>query len=782
MPFNTEQSAHIALKKIVAEKTSNLVAWVGAGLSRPAGLPTWSELRNRLCRVLTERAEQDPESRTSLLRTRDEILKQDLWIAFERLRKTLGQTTYRSEIYEALTVGHHSNIPPNYERLWKLRLGGVLNLNLDSLVIRAYSQTFPSQIINEFSGIQVKDSIHVLRSRVPFVANLHGMVENESSWVFTRSEIKRLVNDENYNIFINSCLTTRTVLFVGLTIDDVSVGGFLEDLRRLGASASAHFWVTNRRDNWAREWAEDNGVRIILYDDRDDHAELADFFEDLLGAVSYEEETPPLTPDVGTAVVQELPEPAELMKRNDEEIRKLLNAYAANILAPGGAESYERYKQFCKKYDREIYSSYYVGLDPPNNIVLGHKLTQELGSGGFGHVFRGVTPDHVEVAIKLLHENARNDHEMLQSFRRGVKSMRILARHGVDGMVAYHQASEIPAFVVMDFVDGPNLKEAVDGRLVSDWHDLLRIAVDLARIIHSAHSLPERVLHRDIRPPNIMLKGFYQDSQNWKVVVLDFDMSWHRDAFEKTIASREGSSGYVAPEQLQCIGVKKTRNARVDSFGLAMTLFFLRTGDDPQPNQQRQKDWSVFLRQQIGRTSCPAWLSLPRRYARLIECNTKDNQSERWDMYQILSELERLYDAASAPREVQSAELIAEELICRTSLGPSYTWDENQFRATARLANGLEIQLQPSEVNRVIDVQFRLVNRGNEEHKNVGKYMQQRLDKAASLLRRSEWQEIKPYNFGGESHLSARIDAMYCREHLEQIVDALEQALEAFHI
>ena len=55
-------------------------------------------------------------------------------------------------------------------------------------------------------------------------------------------------------------------------------------------------------------------------------------------------------------------------------------------------------------------------------------------------------------------------------------------------------------FCVMNFVEGPNLKQAVDGRFVTEWTTVLEIAVQLTRIIRRAHLLPERVLHRDIRP------------------------------------------------------------------------------------------------------------------------------------------------------------------------------------------------------------------------------------------------------------------------------------------
>ena len=96
--------------------------------------------------------------------------------------------------------------------------------------------------------------------------------------------------------------------------------------------------------------------------------------------------------------------------------------------------------------------------------------------------------------------------------------MEILGDHNVQGMVPYRKAFEIPAFVVMDWVDGPNLHDAVLQTLVSDWALVLRIGVEIADVVRRGHVLPERVLHRDIRPSNVMLSGFYSDPTDWDVV------------------------------------------------------------------------------------------------------------------------------------------------------------------------------------------------------------------------------------------------------------------------
>ena len=130
---------------------------------------------------------------------------------------------------------------------------------------------------------------------------------------------------------------------------------------------------------------------------------------------------------------------------------------------------------------------------------------------------------------------------------------------GADWTIANGYTGKGVSVVVMDWVDGPNLTEAVQKKVLKNWTMILTLARDLARIIHAAHLLPERVLHRDIRPPNVMLRDFWTNGNELNVVVMDFDLSWHVDALEKSIVAKP--LGFMAPEQLHQRESASTRSA-----------------------------------------------------------------------------------------------------------------------------------------------------------------------------------------------------------------------------
>jgi hypothetical protein len=227
--FDASQPAYDRLRKIYAEKTKQIVAWTGAGLSVVAGLPTWPDLRKRLCEVAEKTAihqEKNAQTRTLALKSLAES-ETDLWQAFEHLKNAIGSTTFRAEIKEAFAPAGSAKIPTIYSLLWQLGIRGILNLNLDGLASRASGEVFSGKKrVVEFTGKNAAghgQAIHT--GGTPFIGNLHGVIEDENSWVFTKSQLAELFETRGYLDFITTLAQTRALIFVGMSADDVRLGG-----------------------------------------------------------------------------------------------------------------------------------------------------------------------------------------------------------------------------------------------------------------------------------------------------------------------------------------------------------------------------------------------------------------------------------------------------------------------------------------------------------------------------------------------------------------------------
>lgn len=779
MHFDTSQPAYVTFRNRVTEGTTNVVAWVGAGLSAEAGLPTWSMLRRALTDTLKANASSFGVSDGDRAMAKVDLIEgqTDPWLAFQMLEDSLGLATFRDVIRQQLSVPVQSRTPRAYKHLWNLpTISGVLNLNLDRLATRAYAEKNSSLTPHEFSGFEIENAAHVLKSPQPFILNLHGKSEDTSSWVLTRKQLNALASKPAYQEFISACLLTKTVLFVGISVDDLAVGGYLEKLAQKFNDFGSHFWITDRRDEATDRWAEQRGVRVIRYESKGkDHSALDEFFGDLQRYVPTDDTPPPVVrekSDVPTHSLETSPD--DLARKDAEFIREVLNAKAKEILNSSDPDRLNSFMKFCEKYDEAIYRAWYTSASGERSTLFGYRLQEYVARGAFGTVYSAIDKAGRHVAVKVLNQELRGNGQMLESFRRGVRSMRILSDRGVPGMVPYLDASEIPAVVVMDWVDGPNLETATKAGYVDDWSTRLRVMTALARIVRSAHGLPERVLHRDVRPPNVMLKGYFENPETFEVVVLDFDLSWHMGATEKSIVLNS-ATGYLAPEQLQSISGVSTRHASVDAFGLGMCLYFIASGRDPFPAEHAHTTWHQTVFAACAKRICTSWKSLPQRFARVILNATQHRQSERWDMAQIEGELQRLLVAHDSPEAVVSAEMIAEELFARSSYAKEYEWLEGTLCARIILPSGLEISITGDEPRSRLLMKIRWSSGGDYNRRNVTKWLPEAGRKVSDLLSGHNWHVEGSSAWGEQVDLSASITTAHFPKHLDANAQLLER-------
>jgi eukaryotic-like serine/threonine-protein kinase len=784
MPFDLTQDSHVALKKVLSEKTSGVIGWVGAGLSAPAGLPSWPGLLDSLIDVARRKNASITADGTRLgleATLLEERKKKNYWLCFQLLEQLLGATTYQAEIRERLDSSTHSRIPPAYVALWKAGVQGLITFNLDQFASRSFSSVNHGAALDHFIGEQAKHLVGVLQRNRPFVGNVHGVVDNVSSWIFTYDKLKNLLGDPGYRQFVAGCLLSRTIFFVGISADDVAVQTHLESVRKAGITGITHYWLTSRVDSDTDSWSEQYGIRVIRYTAvGEDHSEALECLRDLAVVAPSRDAAdrqPVLFGGLAPTESGELSGPDLMVSRPLEELRRSLNAHALSLLSQANEESYNAYDQFSATYDEAIDRAWYVNATPPKNVLLGYTLLRRAAQGSFGDVYEALDKTGNRVAIKLLRRDVRREPAMLQTFRRGVRSMRILREHGVPGMIEFIDASEIPAFVVMEWIDGPDLMAAVESRLLTDWRSVLTVARDLARIIHRAHLLPERVLHRDIRPPNVMLKDYWTNGNEINVVVMDFDLSWHVDALEKSIVAKP--LGFMAPEQLHQRATESTRSALVDSFGLGMTLYYMMTGDVPVPDQQRHKDWEETLSRRVRGKACEPWRSLPYRMARLIQGATQDLQRHRWDFARIVTELENLLAAHEGAPETLPVDYYCEEVAAHADTMHNYFWEDEKSAAAYR-SGGLAVEVGADLPSDEVRLSMEWRQTGDENWKLLPKTGAQVMERAKPSLERHGWADAKfegSYGFMRVTAKQSPRDKKFSPAQLAKGIDALVQVM-----
>lgn len=208
------------------------------------------------------------------------------------------------------------------------------------------------------------------------------------------------------------------------------------------------------------------------------------------------------------------------------------------------------------------------------------ELLVPLGSGGFGTVWEGF--DMLlerPVAIKEI----RIDEELSDSGD-ALREARATARLNHPAIVSLYEIHAEPdrIYMINELVHGHTLGEMIDEGLMSD-NDAGRIAYALCEALAHAHG--QGVIHRDVKPANVMVtSAWLEGSGGWRVQpakLMDFGIASIVDPGQHGgrahAGPHAGSRGYVAPEQ----EAGEPATPATDVYSLALVMFECFTGAGP---------------------------------------------------------------------------------------------------------------------------------------------------------------------------------------------------------
>ncbi len=175
-------------------------------------------------------------------------------------------------------------------------------------------------------------------------------------------------------------------------------------------------------------------------------------------------------------------------------------------------------------------------------------VTEKIGQGGMGVVYRGVSRDGSSVAIKVL----RVESGFSEAAKRFEREKRLLATFGeADGFVPLLDAGESVhgPWLAMPFVAGGTLQARLRAKRFT-IEEATRVARDLAHALARAHG--KGVVHRDLKPSNVLLAA------DGRALVADLGIAKHfgasidaRSASLSKSGMLRGTPGYMAPEQMR---------------------------------------------------------------------------------------------------------------------------------------------------------------------------------------------------------------------------------------
>jgi len=207
----------------------------------------------------------------------------------------------------------------------------------------------------------------------------------------------------------------------------------------------------------------------------------------------------------------------------------------------------------------------------PGSVIGGrYEILKQLGEGGMGAVYE-VRDRELDrcVAMKVIRPDLAQTVEVLTRFKQELIIARQVTHKNVCRIYDLAETAGL-RFITMEFVEGRSLANLLRERGKLEPKQAVGVIVQVCRALEAAHA--EGVIHRDLKPQNIML-----DAHD-RVVVMDFGIARSVQIGSMTQTGIVlGTPAYMSPEQAK----GEELDARSDLFTLGIIFYELLTGDSP---------------------------------------------------------------------------------------------------------------------------------------------------------------------------------------------------------
>lgn len=286
------------------------------------------------------------------------------------------------------------------------------------------------------------------------------------------------------------------------------------------------------------------------------------------------------------------------------------------------------------------------------NRTIGNRyaLLKKIGSGGMADVYLALdTVLDREVAVKILRGSLSHDPVALLRFQREAQ-----AASGLDheNIVDVYDVGEDNGehYIVMEIIHGTTLKDLIHRRGALDKYEAVSIMEQIAFALQKAHQ--KQVVHRDIKPQNILVKD------DGTVKIADFGIALAGDALQLTKSdSVLGSVHYLAPECSRGEGASE----QSDIYALGIVFYELLTGTVPYRGET-----AVEIAMKHMRDTIPSVQefnpSLPNSMVNIIAKATHKNRLHRYrTMDDFVEDLSTCLDSRRKNEDLWEAEVQADD-------------------------------------------------------------------------------------------------------------------------
>lgn len=262
--------------------------FIGAGLSIPAGFPTWTGLIEKLINVLVERGTLLPSKQADY-----EALKVDptkfLFLA-EDLKSEIGSTFY--DLMEDWFG--QADIKPtlNHELIAKIPSNLTITINYDRLIENGFDK-INGYYPNYFTYKQSQQAANSFWKEKYFVLKAHGDANSDSQGLILSQKDyrKTLYREVGYRSLLQSIFTKFSIVFIGVSLNDPEFNQLLDFLHdSYHGGGPTHYAILEEiktNDTLAKRYLEEFKVQSIIYkNEAGDHSDITNLLEEIIKKIN----------------------------------------------------------------------------------------------------------------------------------------------------------------------------------------------------------------------------------------------------------------------------------------------------------------------------------------------------------------------------------------------------------------------------------------------------------------------------------------------------------------
>ncbi|MFT8780818.1 protein kinase domain-containing protein [Acetobacter orientalis] len=793
MSYERDQKNLELLKKEYSENTKRIIIFSGAGCSCEVGIPIWNTLADGLFNYLNQVTPSESlvgDFLDIFHDVEDALSRGDFWTFFSLVEKNWN-TAYEDYLNEVFSHEKLSQIevPVVYETLWRMKyINQIFTLNIDGLASRAYEKHNGTSDFFEYNGFNVLDSKNYLDRNYPMVVNLHGKYDQRSTWVMNGEERENLFSkfhSGNYKAYIRYLFSNYTIIFLGINIIDDSISQFLMELKN-DKLLKNHYWITDRKDGVAFRFAQDNSVRIINYmpDIINNEAIHTLSICSILDDIDKYKSS-----DVGVKLPKLEEKSGNDFPDNSYFLNGLMNCFQScrsqlnaryEFLKNQYGRNSPQFKSFLKDYDSVLALASLVTESHPFDFVNGYKIISRIHSSSSANVWFA-SKDCDGIAIKTLTYQAANENVEYDSFMRGVESLYYLTVGEIKVAPRYIFHTNVPLSLGMENINGASLLELLQSQREFMRQNWLTLFKKICEAILQCHNSEASVLHRDIKPGNIIFEDYWtwcddKDFEKISLKLINFDMSWHKFSSGNTKSIKADEVGYYAPEQRNYKNSELPRTAKTDVFMLGMLLFFLLSEENPPEGGASIEGWSEHI---LSKTSSSIRNTLiSNRIGRMIFHMTQRDMMERPDLKEVLSNIQSILTVQENNWSNVDQDFLVEQIFIVS--GFDYDWNEKTMTGKIKTPRQIDFSLRYVPRGQLIHLEFMRQRDDGQDRKNFGGRLNDLISEVKAELTNYGWTVD---NIGGgtfSKSLKAEIKIRDIKSEFEKFSSETKIVIEKF--